>query len=190
MQGLRAALKPWLGSDEQRNVKHRVSHRRSATSVSPDRPRDKGNSLVEVMVSITILGGLGAAVMGGLLASVVGSRTERDHSRAHEWLQSATEVLVNDVPWKDCDPGTTDTNGPSGLKMFYQDEIQQNVDIVPPNWATYDLLIPLPVQYPNPAGAYSAGQVCDPDENRQKILIQVRSPDNTIIETVEVVKVP
>lgn len=140
-------------------------------------------------MSIAILGGLGVAVMNGLLASVVGSRVERDHARAHEWLQSATEVLVNDVPWQDCNPGTTDTV--TGLRADYELALRSNTDIVPPTWdANYSLDIPNPVQFPNQAGAYSAAQLCDANEHRQKILIQVKSPDNRIIETVEVVKVP
>ena len=121
--------------------------------------------------------------MSGLLASVVGSRVERDHARAHEWLQSATEVLVNDVSWIDC----TTTN-PADLADDYEAELQSFVDIVPPGWGAYDIEVPVDVEYPDPSGAY--GFPCDPDENRQKIVLQVKSPDNRIIETVEVVKVP
>ena len=132
---------------------------------------------------MAILGGIGVSVLGGLGISILGSRLERDHSRAHEWLQSATEVLVNDVDWRDCT--TTD---PTSLAAHYEAELQTFTEIVPPDWKDFDLMIPVPVQYPDPGGRY--GAPCDPDENRQKVLIQVRSPDGSIIETVEVVKVP
>ncbi len=134
-------------------------------------------------MAIAIMGGVGVAVMGGLGVSILGSRLERDHARAHEWLQSATEVLVNDVAWTDC---TTTT--PTALAAHYQSELRTYPDIIPPDWKDFDIEIPVPVQYPDPGGAY--GAPCNADENRQKVQIQVRSPDGSIIETVEVVKVP
>ncbi len=136
-------------------------------------------------MSIALLGGVGLAVMTGLIAAVIGSRTEQEHSRAQEWLQSATEVLVNDVGWLDC---TTDT--PANLAAAYEAAINANTAIIPPDWVSTSarLVVPVPVQYPYPSGAY--GAPCDADENRQKIVIQVENPDSAIIETVEVVKVP
>jgi type II secretory pathway pseudopilin PulG len=139
--------------------------------------------MVEIVVSIAILGIVGSAILGGLYASVVGSRIERDHSRAHEWLQSATEVLANDVPWADCT-----IHSATELQSIYQAALRAETAIVPPDWSTSYLTIPRPVQFPDPSGAY--GAPCVADENRQKVLIQVSDPNGDVIETVEVVKVP
>jgi hypothetical protein len=148
------------------------------------RPADPGVTLIEILVSITLIGTIGMAVIAALFTAVVGSSVQRDHARAHEWLQSATEVLVNDVPWIDC----TDLNDPALHADQYELALQGYPDIVPPDWELYSIQVPVDVTYPDNSGSY--GAPCNPDENRQKVVIQVQSPDNKIIETVEVVKVP
>jgi type II secretory pathway pseudopilin PulG len=148
---------------------------------------DSGASLIEILISIAILGTVGLAVLTGLNAAVTGSRIERDHSRAHEWLQSATEILVNDIDWVDCT--TTD---PVSLAAFYENELRLRQEIMPPGWKNPSnvnrLQIPFPVEYPDNGGTY--GGPCIAEENRQKITIQVSNPQGEIIETVEVVKIP
>lgn len=141
-------------------------------------------TLVEILVSITLIGTIGLAVVAGLFTAIVASATERDHARAHEWLQSATEVLVNDVLWIDC----TDVADATDHAAQYQTALQGYTAIVPPNWDQYSINVPVDVTYPDNSGAY--GSPCNADENRQKVVIEVQSPDNKIIETVEVVKVP
>ncbi len=146
-------------------------------------PADSGITLIEILVSITLMGTIGIAVMGALFTAIVGSAVQRDHARAHEWLQSATEVLVNDIPWIDCD-GTN----PTAHAGSYESALQGFPAIVPPDWGLYSIEVPVDVTYPDNSGSY--GAPCNSSENRQKIVIQVKSPDNKIIETVEVVKVP
>ena len=145
--------------------------------------RDAGTSIVEIVAALAILGIVGTAILGGLFTSVQGSKIERDHARAHEWLQSATEVLVNDIEWRDCTAHTA-----VELQHIYETELQAETAIIPPTWEAYDLRIPFAVEFPDPSGAY--GAPCDPDENRQRIRIQVADPSGEIIETVDVVKVP
>lgn len=146
------------------------------------RPNDAGVSLVEVLVCMMLLGTVGLSVLAGLQAVIIGSATERDHARAHQWLQSATEILVNDVDWTDCnDPLITD------LAAHYEQKIRDEVPIRPGEWVEEQLTVPIAVEFANAAGGY--GSTCLPDEDRQRVTIQVTN-NNRIIESVEVVKVP
>lgn len=154
---------------------------------TPGRQPDSGLSLVEILVSVVLLGTVGVALLASLQATILGSRVGRDHAQAHEWLQSATEVLVNDVAWADCDD--TDSAGSStSLQNFYETELRAKSTIIPPGWAPARLVVPIGVEFAGASGAY--GSTCLATEDRQRITIQVQNPDGDIIERVEVVKVP
>lgn len=151
------------------------------------RSSDAGVSLIEILIAVVILGTVGAAVMTGLRTTVIASATERDHARAHQWLQSATEVLVNDVPWEDCDP-TNSAGSAATLQASYQTQLQANSVIVPAQWQEFQIIVPKIVEFAGASGAY--GATCLETEDRQRVTIEVRAPDYRIIETVEVVKIP
>jgi len=136
---------------------------------------------------MVLLGTVGVAVLTGLRTTILGSATERDHARAHQWLQSATEVLVNDVPWEDCNPADS-AGSASSLQTSYQTQLQANSVIVPAQWQEFQIVIPKVVEFASESGAY--GSTCLETEDRQRVTIEVRAPDYRIIETVEVVKIP
>jgi prepilin-type N-terminal cleavage/methylation domain-containing protein len=152
-----------------------------------ERRRDCGVSLIEILIAIVILGVVGSAVLAGLRTTIIGSAVERDHARAHQWLQSATEVLVNDVPWEDCDPADS-AGSAATLQTSYQTQLQANTVIVPAQWQEFQIVIPRVVEFAGASGAY--GPTCLETEDRQRVTIEVRAPDYRIIETVEVVKIP
>jgi prepilin-type N-terminal cleavage/methylation domain-containing protein len=156
-------------------------------TATPEPRRDCGVSLIEILITIVILGVVGSAVLTGLRTTIIGSAVERDHARAHQWLQSATEVLVNDVPWEDCDPADSAASAAT-LQASYQTQLQANSAIVPAKWKGFQIVVPDLVEFAGASGAY--GATCLETEDRQRITIQVRAPDYKIIETVEVVKVP
>ena len=56
-------------------------------------PRDSGMSLVEIVVSVFLLGVTGVSMLSALTVTIAASRYERDHARAQVWLQSAIEEL-------------------------------------------------------------------------------------------------
>ena len=64
--------------------------------------RDDGLSLIEVVISITLLGMGVAAMLTTLAVTVNASAVEHDHANAHAWLQSATDVLYGEDR-ADCD---------------------------------------------------------------------------------------
>ena len=166
------------------DTQHMVSH---PPAPSPGPQPDSGISLIEILVSIVLLGTVGVALLASLQATIFGSRLGRDHAQAHEWLQSATEVLVNDVDWADCDDADS-AGSATSLQNFYETELRAKSTIIPPTWDPARLVIPIGVEFAGASGAY--GSTCLPAEDRQRITIQVQNPDGDIIERVEVVKVP
>jgi prepilin-type N-terminal cleavage/methylation domain-containing protein len=144
---------------------------------------DRGVSLIEILVAITLMGTLGVSVLAALQVTIIGSRLERDHARAHQWLQSSTEVLVNDIDWRSCD-----TNSAASLQSFYQTELRSSSALVPEGFVTTALEIPVLVEFAGPDNIY--GSVCAAVEDRQRVTIQVRNDDGDVVESVQVVKVP
>lgn len=156
--------------------------------------RDTGMSLVEVLVAVVLLGSVVSVTLSALASTFVAGRTERDHSRAFQWLQSATGVLQS-APRVGCELDPEDgaySSGEEKVRTVYQDAIRNNV-VNPPGWASVQLTIVEPVQiwdgtrYWDPAAAPTS---CYDDAGfkLQLITIQVTSPDGRIIRSVEVVK--
>jgi hypothetical protein len=148
---------------------------------------DSGVSLIEILVAVVLIGTAVLAVIGAVLISITGSKLERDHARAHQWLQSAIGVL-QESPKLSCETLTEEQ-----IRLQYQTIIRSNPIINPPGWADSQLDVVRPVKvwdgdaYVDP---YSSAQPCYDAEGfrLQLITIQVQSPDGDIIETVEVVK--
>ncbi len=128
---------------------------------------DSGLSLVEILVAITLMGTVGVSVPRCAAGHDHRSRLERDHARAHQWLQSSTEVLVNDIDWKSCD-----TNSASWLQGYYEDQLQMSSALVPQGFVATDLKIPVLVEFAGPDNIY--GSVCAAVEDRQRVTIQSR----------------
>lgn len=154
---------------------------------------DQGFSLVEILVSIVLMGTVMIAVLGALQISVTGSRVERDHARAHQWLQSAIGA-VQAAPRVSCDPPFgTYSSGENNVRNTYQNVIRGSAVLIPPGWSSSQLEIVPSVK------VWDGDQYLDPntapkacyDSNGfrlQLITIRVESPDGEIIESVEVVK--
>jgi hypothetical protein len=140
-------------------------------------------SFVEMLVAIVLLGTAVVGTLAAVRATIIGSSLEQEHARAHQWLQSASEVLVNDVPWQDCE-----TNTGAVLQGNYQSALRATPDIIPAAWINTQLSVPTVVTFGQPDGTY--GAACHPEIDRQLVRIQVVDSDNVIIETVDVVKVP
>ena len=149
--------------------------------------RDSGQSFIELLVAVVLLGMVIVAVLAGLRATIIGTTAERDHARAHEWLQSASEVLVNDIAWVDCDP-LDSTASAEDIRVQYEDDLQANLSIVPHDWDATQLTVNLPVAFAGPDSSY--GPTCWGPIDRQLVTIQVRDTNGDVVETVEVINVP
>jgi type II secretory pathway pseudopilin PulG len=144
-------------------------------------------SLIEIVVSVLLLGTSGVSMLSALTATVAASKYERDHARAQVWLQSAIEELQA-ADRQGCDQGE------ATVRAAYLQHIRDNV-INPPGWADSQVDIAMPVKawdgerYWDPYDAASPDDCFDNQGFKlQLITIVVTSPDGEVIEQVSVVK--
>jgi type II secretory pathway pseudopilin PulG len=152
-----------------------------------DRPRDAGLSMIEIVVSVTLLGTGGVSMLGAMTATVTASAYERDHSRAQVWLQSAIEELQA-ADRQGCDQGE------ETVRANYLSLLRAEV-INPPGWADSQLTIEKPVKawdgekYWDPYDTTAPATCFDNQGFKlQLITIVVTNPDGKVIEQVSVVK--
>jgi hypothetical protein len=162
---------------------------RRATKKAGDLPaasatrRDSGQSFIELLVSIVLMGTVVVGILAAVRASVIGSRIERDHAMAHQWLQSASEV-VRDTPRLGCDAMTE-----PAIRASYESTIRTEAP-APAGWSNPNLIkIIAPIKFWD-GSQYLAPPACFETQERylQLIQMQVSNPRGDIIETVEVVK--
>lgn len=158
----------------------------------------------EVLVAIVLLGTVGVAMLTALRVTVIGTRTERDHSRAYQWLQSSAGVLeatervpctfdpVADAPF---------LSSEEKVRFKYEDVIRTEV-VNPPGWADFQITVVPPVKVWDGARYWDPFDPTAPDTDPvdpaacfdsagrylQLVTLQVTSPDGEIIESIEVVK--
>jgi len=157
------------------------------------RHRDRGVSLVEILVSIVLLGTAATATLTALRASVIGTRIERDHSKAQQWLQSAAGI-IEDIDFGDC--ASVSISGDE-IRDTYQASVDYH-EVTNPDGAKtpfgFDdgqLIVDVPDVWNGIAWVAFADQSqCLDDKllRQQRVTIKVVGPDGTINETVEVVK--
>lgn len=154
--------------------------------------RDSGTTLVEILVSIVLIGTAVVATLGALRISVIGGTIHRDHANAHAWLQSASDVLYASER-EDCDTSLGD-----GGKSMIIGTYQPVVDAVanPEGWVNTQIKV-VDLEFWNATDTdsdgiveYRFGSVCQDSINLalQRVTLEVRSPDGRIIEQVELVK--
>lgn len=159
----------------------RRTRRESRTHDRSPARRDVGATLVEILISIVLLGMGVAAMLTALQVTISATVTERDHANAHAWLQSAADTLYG---WErmDCTDNTL-----AQIEAGYQSVLENSQD--PEGWHAVGGLI----QVVSPVLFWDGDQyqsVCYDDQNinLQLITIQVSNPDGKIVETVQVVK--
>lgn len=156
--------------------------------------RDRGMSFVEVLVAIVLLGTAVVATLTAMRATVIGTRLERDHSRAQQWLESAVGALQA-TDRLDCDVILAGyTSGEASVRGEYQEQIRLLVQN-PPGWADSQITVVQPVKvwdgtrYWDPYDLSAPANCFDDDGYElQLVTMQVTSPDGDIIESVQVVK--
>lgn len=148
--------------------------------------RDTGMSLIEVLVALVLLGTVVIATLTALRVSIDGSAVERDHARAHQWLQSATGVLQ-------AGQRASCASNEATMRSHYQDLLRDNTP-TPVGWGDWQIAVVHPIRvwdgsrYWDPTDSATPATCFEPLYQLQLINIRVVSPDGRIIETREVVK--
>lgn len=152
---------------------------------------DRGTTLIELLIAIVLIGGVVAGTMATLRATTIAGTMHRDHSNAHGWLQSASDVLYA-APRTDCNPALPD-KGEANTRTAYKSIVNGVTN--PQGFADWQIQIVPKVQFWNsgnidsdPDVEFFFGPDCDPNLTLQLIKIEVRNKDSQIIESVEIVK--
>ena len=149
-------------------------------------------SLIEIMVSLVLLGTLVSATLVGLSTTINASALDRDHANAHAWLQSAADMLyareiiicgtydpldqVNDLALiaDQYDQTIKQTENPEGWP-------DSSIEVIGLEWWSIDIAA-------DGLGTEAWGSQCDAgDTNLQKVALRVSAEDGRIVEEVEVI---
>jgi Tfp pilus assembly protein PilX len=149
---------------------------------TPERRRDRGTSLVEILMAIVLLGTAVGAMLTTMRVTINASALQRDHANAHAWLQSAADVLYG-APRADC--GTQTVSRQTEVRNTYQGIVSGTEN--PENWPSSNIEVVSPVLFWD-GDEYQLTCYDDDGVNLQLITIQVRNLDGRIIESVQVVK--
>lgn len=81
--------------------------------------RDRGISLIEIIIGITLMSTVVVAVLSAVAVTAKATAYERDHVKAQQWLQAAIGV-IEAVDFESCDPALiTGAN----VQQAYQDAV-------------------------------------------------------------------
>ena len=153
--------------------------------------RDGGFSMIEVLISIVLMGLVITATMSLLRVTVMASSTDRDHSNAHAWLQTGADVLYA-RELRPCEPAGATAINKAVIIESYEETLQQTDN--PEEWPDGNIKI-YDLQFwhinMDPVTKFTEegwGDLCDSlDTNLQRIGIEVRSETGEIVERVEVI---
>jgi Tfp pilus assembly protein PilV len=147
----------------------------TAVSALARRPvRDEaGTTLVEVLMTVAILGVAVVAIVGGMGTSIIGTDHHRKQAQAQTVLMSAVDVVKSQSvnPYQACATTGTYAAG-TGLTL-------------PAGWTTAYITV-RSVKYWD--GSSFATTCPSPDSKLQLIEVQVATPDGRATESVDVVK--
>ena len=162
--------------------------------------RDRGMSMTEVLIGISLLATVVAAVVSAVGVTVKAPAYERDHAKAQQWLQAAVGV-IEAVEFQSCDPavingavvqdayqkavtvGTVDTNG---------DGVVDGDDGARRPWEyDGDLVVGVPEVWDGEQYVpFDSQTVCyDQSRLRQQLVPLVVTHPSGVRETVEMIKV-
>ena len=155
--------------------------------------RDRGNSLVEMLIVIVLMGMVVTAVLAGIRVSIRASSIDRDHAAAFAWLQAGSDAVHNH-PRVPC---TADGLGRIQAMADY-DAIVQTVP-PPPVWDGNGTIAVTDVEYLGRAGVdddfswsstfcFEGGAFTDSPLYTQRVTIEVVFPNASTVQTLETVK--
>lgn len=153
------------------------------------RLRDRGLTFIELLVALVLISTAMVAILTAVRATVIGTRVERDHSKAQQWLQSAVGV-IEAQDFASCDPLVI--NG-SSVETAYQAAIDNVTTGAkrPYGFAGATIDVNTPDVWNGTSFVPFDSQTVCYDQSRlrqQRVRIEVVHP-NGITESVEMIKV-
>ena len=155
----------------------------------PDRRRDAGGSLIEILIGISLLGTVVAATLTGLTTAVTASALDRDHANAHAWLQTAADMLyARDLD--ECDATVDPATEIANTIAEYESTIRQTDN--PEGWSPGNIHVTnvefysIDIDPVSGLGTEAWGTTCR-GSNLQRVSMRVTSEDGDIVEEVEVI---
>jgi type II secretory pathway pseudopilin PulG len=155
--------------------------------------RDAGVTLVEIIVAVVLMGLVLVGTMSLLTTTVGASRIDRDHSNAHAWLQTASDMLYAREP-EHCDETLTTPsaieNRRQEIMAEYRDTVQETEN--PEHWPEANIEI-VDLRFWHYArndstNGVEEGWVADRCTTKlQLVELRVRDVSGDIIEEVEVI---
>ncbi|MGY1728817.1 prepilin-type N-terminal cleavage/methylation domain-containing protein [Geodermatophilus sp. SYSU D01062] len=146
---------------------------------------DRGESLIEILVAMVILGITGVAVLGGLMTGIQVSDQHRKQTTAGTYARDYAEGVATFV----APTMTTVTTPTGGTKVVTTTKYKQCAGI-----ADYPVALPSGVTGPGATYVSSITSVeywtgttwaatCSTDQGLQRVTVAVRSQDNKATET-------
>ena len=158
--------------------RHRL-HRKGTRRQSSD--SDRGVSLIEILVAITLMGVAGVAVLGAMATSARGSSVSRSQASAIVWLQSSGDYLTSHIPYLDCTIGTE-----PAVKAAYQAGLQASgAPRSPMAWPQTQMRVERIEFWDNATQAFASS--CKASQIQQ-ITIAASNPSDTYTSRLSVVR--
>lgn len=156
------------------------------------RPVDTGSSLLEVLIAVVLLGLSIAGTLTMLSTTINATALDRDHANAHAWLQTAADVLYardNEECLTAPTASLADQEADiDRIKGLYETTIEQTNN--PEGWPAENIDIVELQLWHSKVDAPTEGwgtQCTGGDASLQRLVIEVRSETDEIIEQVEVI---
>jgi prepilin-type N-terminal cleavage/methylation domain-containing protein len=164
------------------------------TPSEPGAPeRDRGYTLIEMLVAIVLMGGIVLSIMGGMWGVVRASKSNDERAKVQAVLGVAADALIASTPHVYC-PEPKDDN----VFLTYITQAKKAADSV--GWEKSTVEITSYKYWNSAAGTWSntnsslaSGQCSKqaaftPNQTMQLITLRVTSPSGSVVGTLDVVK--
>jgi Tfp pilus assembly protein PilV len=173
---------------------------RDATAVRAH--RDRGNSFIEVLVSLVLMGTTVIGVLVAIRATTTATLIDNDHAAAMTWLQAAADEIYN-APRVACYSGVTPTASATAARVSYDTAAQSATR--PTSWLSGTIEVtdvafigrassadpyswsPSFCLESSPGSCPSPGLYCNSPQTAQRVTIRVTSPTG-LVKTLDTVK--
>lgn len=157
------------------------------------RAADRGNTLIEMLIVIVLMGMVVTAVLVGIRVTILASSTDRDHAAAFAWLQAGSDAIHN----RPRVPCTAD--GAGRVQAMTQYDAAVKLAPRPPIWNGEGSIRVADVQYLGRAGVdndfswspsfcFEGGTFVNSPLFTQRVIIEVTLPNAASVQTLEMVK--